>query len=59
MCAASAFNRTGSAGVRAPWRFGNLNNGGNAGLAYLNGNNSPGNSNWNSRPRIGKSEALK
>jgi hypothetical protein len=29
-----------------------LNNGGNAGLAAENGNNSPGNSNWNSRPRI-------
>lgn len=54
----SAFIRAASAGVRAPWRFGNLNNGGNAGLAYLNGNNSPGNSNWNSRPRIGKSEAI-
>jgi hypothetical protein len=29
-----------------------LNNGGNAGLAAENGNNAPGNSNWNSRPRI-------
>ena len=48
----SAFNGTNSAGVRCPWRFGNLNNGGNAGLAYENGNNTPSNSNWNSVPRI-------
>lgn len=48
----SAFCGTASAGVRCPWRFANLNNGGNAGLAAENGNNAPGNSNWNSRPRI-------
>lgn len=48
----SAFCGTYSAGVRCPWRFANLNNGGNAGLAAENGNNAPGNSNWNSRPRI-------
>jgi hypothetical protein len=48
----SAFYGTSSAGVRCPWRFANLNNGGNAGLAAENGNNAPGNSNWNSRPRI-------
>lgn len=48
----SAFNGAYSAGVRCPWRFMNLNNGGGAGLAGENGNNSPGNSNWNSRPRI-------
>lgn len=47
----SAFYGTSSAGVRCPWRFANLNNGGNAGLAAENGNNSPGNANWNSRPR--------
>lgn len=47
----SAFYGTGSTGVRCPWRFANLNNGGNAGLAGENGNNSPGNSNWNGRPR--------
>ena len=47
----SAFYGTSSAGVRCPWRFANLNNGGNAGLAGENGNNSPGNSNWNGRPR--------
>lgn len=33
----------GSAGVRAPWRFGNLNNTTNAGLACANGNNNPSN----------------
>ena len=49
----SAFGGAGSAGVRSPWRFGNLNNGGNAGVAYENGNNAPSNSNWNSRPRLG------
>lgn len=48
----SAFYGANSAGVRCPWRFANLNNGGNAGLAAENGNNAPGNSNWNSRPRI-------
>ena len=49
---ASAFNGTNSAGVRCPWRFANLNNTGNAGLACENGNNTPSNSNWNSRPRL-------
>lgn len=48
----SAFYGTDSAGVRCPWRFGNLNNGGNGGLAYENGNNAPGNLNWNGRPRL-------
>lgn len=48
----SAAFGTASAGVRCPWRFGNLNNGGNAGLAYENLNNSPGNANWNGRPRL-------
>lgn len=48
----SAFSGAGSAGVRCPWRFGNLNNGANAGLAYENGNNSPGNANWNGSPRL-------
>lgn len=36
-----------ASGVRAAWVFGNLNNGGNAGLACRNSNNSPGNANWN------------
>lgn len=48
----SAFYGSRGAGLRCPWRFGNLNNGGNAGLACENGNNSPSNANWNGRPRI-------
>ena len=48
----SAFNFNASSGVRAPWRFMNLNNGGNGGLAGANGNNTPGNANWNERPRL-------
>ena len=50
----SAFARTGSAGVRAPWRFGYLNVGGAAGLACLGGNG-PSGSDWGSRPRLGDS----
>ena len=34
----------------------NLNNGGNGGLAGANGNNTPGNANWNERPRISARE---
>ena len=49
----SAFYGTYSAGVRSPWRFGNLNNGvTNGGLACENGNNAPSNSNWNGVPWI-------
>ena len=48
----SAFNFNDSSGVRAPWRFANLNNTGNAGLAGANGNNTPSNANWNERPRL-------
>nr|DAW31575.1 MAG TPA: hypothetical protein [Caudoviricetes sp.] len=47
-----AFYVNSSAGVRTPWRYGNLRNGGNAGLACANGNNSPSNSNWNGAPRL-------
>lgn len=47
----AAFNSPGGAGVYAPWRFGNLNDGGNCGLPCANGNNGPGNSNWNGVPR--------
>ena len=36
-----------ASGVRAPWVFGNLNNGGNAGVACRNSNYSVGNRNWN------------
>ena len=48
----SAFNFNDASGVRAPWRFGNLNNGDNGGLAGANGNNTPSNANWNERPRL-------
>lgn len=47
----AAFVSPGGAGVYAPWRFGNLNDGGNCGLPCANGNNGPGNSNWNGVPR--------
>jgi hypothetical protein len=52
----SGFNFNGDSGVRAPWRFGNLNNTGNAGLAAANGNNTPSNANWNERPRLSARE---
>lgn len=48
----SAFCGANSAGVRCPWRFAGLYNGGAAGLAAGNGGNAPGNSSWNSRPRL-------
>ena len=48
----SAFCGTSSAGVRCPWRFAHLLNGGFAGLAGELGHNSPGNSYWNGRPRL-------
>lgn len=32
--------------------FGNLNNGANDGLSYLNGNNGLTNANWNYLPRL-------
>ena len=51
----SAFYRAVSAGVRAPWRFGLLGDGGGAGLAYLFGSIGPGNSDWFGRPRLGDS----
>ena len=48
----SAFYFNASSGVRCPWRFMNLDNGGNGGLTGANGNNTPGNANWNERPRL-------
>ena len=48
----SVFYGTGSAGVRCPWRFACLSNGGSAGLAAEDGNAAPGNSHWSSRPRL-------
>ena len=48
----SAFHGTSSAGVRVPYRFGNLRDTGNAGLACLNGYDNPSNSGWYIRPRL-------
>ncbi len=42
-----AFCDPASSGVRAAWCFGDLNIGGNAGLACRNSNNGVGNANWN------------
>ena len=47
----AAFISPGSAGLYAPWRGGNLNDGANCGLPCANGNNSPANSSWNGVPR--------
>ena len=48
----SAFYGTYSAGVRCPWRFGTLGNGGLGGLACELGYVSPGDSSWVGRPRL-------
>ena len=48
----SAFYGTSSAGVRCPWRFAYLSNGGPAGLAAESGSYAPGGSHWNGRPRL-------
>ena len=48
----SAFYVNGSAGVRCPWRCGNLYHGGTAGAACAYGNNSPAGSDWNGVPRL-------
>lgn len=48
----SAFYGASSAGVRCPWRFASLSNGGVAGLAGENGSVSPGASSWSGRPRL-------
>lgn len=47
----AAFASPGSAGVYAPWRGGNLDDGANCGLPCANGNNGPGTANWNGVPR--------
>lgn len=47
-CLGAGFNRNPAAsGVRAAWCFGNLNNGGNAGVPCRNSNNGVSNANWN------------
>ena len=48
----SAFYCADSAGVRCPWRFGFLNYGSIAGLAYENGNVAPSNAYWHGAPRL-------
>ena len=48
----SAFYGTNSAGVRCPWRFTSLPNGGDAGLAAGAGYYAPGGSGWGGRPRL-------
>ena len=46
------YTNTPVTGYRAWHSLGNLNNGANAGLRYLNANNSLGNSNWNILGRL-------
>lgn len=48
----SAFNGTNSAGLRCPWRFGALSNGGRSGLACETGSFWPGGAYWGGRPRL-------
>ena len=48
----STFYGASSAGVRCPWRFAALYNGGAAGLAAEDGNAAPGYSSWSGRPRL-------
>ena len=49
----SAFYGANSVGVRSPWRFCHLNNGGYAGLAGANGAAAPSGAGWSGRPRLG------
>ena len=48
----SAFDVTNSAGVRCPWRFMLLYNGGHGGLAGGDGYHAPSSSGWAGRPRL-------
>ena len=48
----AAFSSPGGAGVYAPWRFGNLNDGGACGLPCALGNAGPGASTWRGVPRL-------
>ena len=48
----SAFLGSHSAGVRCPWRFGDLSDAGDAGLACEHGGSAPSASGWHSRPRL-------
>lgn len=48
----AAFASPGGAGVYAPWRFGNLRDGGNCGLPCAVGHGGPGDSIWYGVPRL-------
>lgn len=48
----SGFYGSWGAGVRCPWRFGGLSDGGFAGLACESGNVSPSGAYWSGRPRL-------
>ena len=48
----AAFASPGGAGVYAPWRFGNLCDGGNCGLPCASGSTGPGVSDWYGVPRL-------
>ena len=48
----SAFFGAYSTGVRSPWRFCSLGDGGRAGLAGEYGSDAPSHSNWSGRPRL-------
>ena len=51
----SGFGGAAATGVRVPWRFGNLNYGGSAGLACLSSYYTPGTSSWACASRLGGS----
>lgn len=48
----AAFSSPGGAGVSAPWRFGDLSDGGYCGLPCASGNDGPGSSYWHGVPRL-------
>lgn len=48
----SAFDFYAASGVRCPWRFLNLDDGGTGGLAGATGNVTPGGASWYERPRL-------
>jgi len=48
----AAFSSPGGAGVYAPWRFGNLYDGGSCGLPCASGSRGPGSSYWAGVPRL-------
>lgn len=48
----AAFFSCSYSGLYAPWRFGNLSDGGDCGLPCAGGNDGPGYSHWNGVPRL-------